>query len=94
MVDTIERDLRESSEREVSSKVVGEKIITALKAVDDVAYVRFASVYREFRHVADFIDELKGLLPQECQTIELDQMATSGSDTIASSKAGKGGQDD
>ncbi len=76
IVDGIERDLRESNDREVLSKVVGEKIITALKAVDDVAYVRFASVYREFKDVADFIEELKGLLPQECQTIELDKIAS------------------
>ena len=96
MVDAIERDLRESNEREVPSKVVGEKIITALKAVDDVAYVRFASVYREFRHVADFIDELKGLLPSECQTIELDQMAAPGNGASVSvaSGTGKGRQDD
>jgi transcriptional repressor NrdR len=76
IVDGIERDLRESNDREVSSKVVGEQIITALKAVDDVAYVRFASVYREFKDVADFIDELKGLLPKECQTIELGKIAS------------------
>ncbi len=69
-VDVIERDLRETSEREIPSKIVGEKIIEALKKIDDVAYVRFASVYREFKDVADFIQELKGLIPQECQPIE------------------------
>ncbi len=74
MVAGIERDLREGSEREVLSKVVGEKIITALKGVDDVAYVRFASVYREFKDVADFIQELQALLPDDCRPIELDQM--------------------
>ena len=73
-VDTIERDLRDSSEREISSKVVGEKIISALKQIDDVAYVRFASVYREFKDVADFIQELKGLIPKECQPIEFDSI--------------------
>ena len=71
-VDAIERDLRESPEREISSKVVGEKIICVLKEIDDVAYVRFASVYREFKDVADFIAELKGLIPKECQPIEFD----------------------
>ena len=70
MVETIEQGLRESTEREISSKVVGEKIIQALKQVDDVAYVRFASVYREFKDVADFIQELKGLLPKECHSVE------------------------
>jgi len=74
VVDAIEKDLRESNEREVPSKIVGEKIITALKDIDDVAYVRFASVYREFKDVADFLDELKGLLPRECQSPELDQL--------------------
>jgi transcriptional repressor NrdR len=71
-VDTIERDLREAPEREIPSTAVGEKIITALKEIDDVAYVRFASVYREFKDVADFISELKSLIPKECQPIEFD----------------------
>lgn len=73
VVDAIEKDLRESNEKEVSSKAVGEKIITALKGIDDVAYVRFASVYREFKDVADFLVELKGLLPKDCSP-ELDQL--------------------
>ncbi len=63
IVDNIERDLREINEREIPSKEVGEKIIKALKDIDDVAYVRFASVYREFKHVDDFIQELKRLIP-------------------------------
>jgi transcriptional repressor NrdR len=74
MVEVIEQELRESNEREISSKVVGEKIIKALKKVDDVAYVRFASVYREFKDVADFIQELKGLLPKECQPVEFEHL--------------------
>ena len=61
-VDTIERDLRETNEREIPAKLVGEKIIKALKKIDDVAYVRFASVYREFKDVDDFINELKGIV--------------------------------
>lgn len=75
MVDAIEKELREGSERELPSSAVGEKIIQALKAVDDVAYVRFASVYREFKDVADFIQELKGLIPKECLPIEFDQIS-------------------
>jgi transcriptional repressor NrdR len=74
IVEVIELALRESNDREIASTVVGEKIIQALKRVDDVAYVRFASVYREFKDVADFIQELKGLLPKECQPIEFDQL--------------------
>jgi transcriptional repressor NrdR len=70
LVDGIERDLREINEREVSSKVVGEKIIQALKQVDDVAYVRFASVYREFKDITDFIQELKGLRPEDSHALD------------------------
>jgi len=61
-VDSIERDLRETNELEIPAKLVGEKIIKALKKIDDVAYVRFASVYREFKDVDDFINELKDLV--------------------------------
>ena len=52
-VDTIEHDIRDLGEREISSTHVGEKIIEALKQIDDVAYVRFAYVYREFKDVAE-----------------------------------------
>ena len=72
MVDEIEQGLREQNEREIPSKAVGEKIIEALKKIDDVAYVRFASVYREFKDVADFIEELRGLLPKDCLPAEFD----------------------
>lgn len=72
MVDDIELGLREGSDREIPSKAVGEKIIEALKKLDDVAYVRFASVYREFKDVADFIEELKGLLPKDCLPAEFE----------------------
>ncbi|MCP4021005.1 MAG: transcriptional repressor NrdR [Desulfobacteraceae bacterium] len=65
MVETIERQLRELNDKEIPSHVVGEKIIERLKEIDDVAYVRFASVYREFKDVDDFIQELKSLIPKE-----------------------------
>lgn len=71
IVDDIERDLREGRDREVSAKVVGEKIINALKDLDDVAYVRFASVYREFKDVTDFIQELESLIHKEHQSTDL-----------------------
>ncbi|MDA8134834.1 MAG: transcriptional regulator NrdR [Desulfobacteraceae bacterium] len=74
LVDEIEQGLREGNDREILSKVVGEKIIEALKKIDDVAYVRFASVYREFKDVADFIEELKGLLPKDCLPVEFDRV--------------------
>lgn len=67
-VDTIERDLRDAKEREIPANLVGEKIIKALKKIDDVAYVRFASVYREFKDVDDFINELKGLVHSQSVT--------------------------
>ena len=67
-VDTIERDLRDAGEREIPANLVGEKIIKALKEIDDVAYVRFASVYREFKDVDDFINELKGLVHSQSVT--------------------------
>ncbi len=67
-VDIIERELRETNEREIPAKLVGEKIIKALKEIDDVAYVRFASVYREFKDVDDFINELKGLVHSQSVT--------------------------
>ncbi len=64
IVDEIERELQDLPQREISSSIVGEKIISALKKEDDVAYVRFASVYREFADVTDFIQELKSMMPK------------------------------
>lgn len=61
-LDDLERDLREASKKEIPSQILGEKIMHRLHGLDDVAYVRFASVYREFKDVNDFMDELKGLL--------------------------------
>ncbi len=67
IVDSIERDFREVNEKEISSRIVGNKIMEQLHVLDDVAYVRFASVYREFKDVDDFIEELKSLIPLERQ---------------------------
>lgn len=79
-VDAIELYLREKNEREIPSKIVGEKIIDALKQIDEVAYVRFASVYREFKDVADFIQELKGLLPKDCLPLEFEAFSDKADD--------------
>jgi len=49
-------------ESEVAGTLIGEKLMEALKSLDEVAYVRFASVYRDFRDVASFRAELEGLL--------------------------------
>lgn len=54
MISRIEKKLRQLGEREVSSKVVGEIVMTELKQIDDVAYVRFASVYRDFQDIEAF----------------------------------------
>ena len=61
-VDELERTLQEMGEKEISSSVVGERVMNKLHELDDVAYVRFASVYREFKDVNDFMLELKDLL--------------------------------
>ena len=58
----LERDLKETGEKEIPSHIIGEKIMSKLHELDDIAYVRFASVYREFKDVNDFVDELKKLL--------------------------------
>jgi transcriptional repressor NrdR len=61
-IDDMERDLREAEEKEIPAAVIGEKIMAKLHELDAVAYVRFASVYREFKDVNDFVSELKKLL--------------------------------
>jgi transcriptional repressor NrdR len=62
--DRIERMLQERGEKEVSSSVIGEAIMRALYDLDKVAYVRFASVYRSFEDVNEFMRELKDLIHQ------------------------------
>ncbi len=61
LVAAVERQLQEVGDREVRSSVIGETVMARLKDLDPVAYVRFASVYREFRDVKDFVSELAGL---------------------------------
>jgi transcriptional repressor NrdR len=60
--DTIEHKLQDYSAKEISSQVVGEWVMEGLPTLDEVAYVRFASVYRQFKDVNEFMDELKTLL--------------------------------
>lgn len=60
-VDEIEREVRSSLEREVSSEYIGELVMDKLRQLDDVAYVRFASVYRQFKDVDRFIEEVEQL---------------------------------
>ena len=64
-IDEMEHDLKETGEKEIPASVIGEKIMIKLHEIDDVAYVRFASVYREFKDVNDFVSELKKLLSKQ-----------------------------
>lgn len=61
-VGDIEADVYENFDREVPSRYIGEKVIEALRVIDQVAFVRFASVYREFKDVNDFVVELQPIL--------------------------------
>jgi transcriptional repressor NrdR len=62
MANAIESQLQEEFDMEVESRFIGEKCMVQLQNVDQVAYVRFASVYREFKDFKDFVDELQPLL--------------------------------
>ncbi|HOX45325.1 MAG TPA: transcriptional regulator NrdR [Myxococcota bacterium] len=61
-VDELERRVLESGDREVTSQVLGEDVMRFLQATDDVAYVRFASVYRSFKDLKEFMSELQDLV--------------------------------
>ena len=62
IVEGLERELHEVGDKEIPSSYIGERIMERLRQVDPVAYVRFASVYRDFRDVSEFLEELKHLL--------------------------------
>ena len=62
IVAAVEADVYQHFEMEVPSRYIGERIFEALREVDDVAFVRFASVYREFQDVNDFVEELEPML--------------------------------
>ncbi len=65
LVDEVETEVFKLEEREVSSDVIGEIVMNRLEKLDAVAYVRFASVYREFKDINTFMDELKKVLDKE-----------------------------
>jgi transcriptional repressor NrdR len=65
IVDEVEQMLQETSEREMPTGTIGQKVIERLRELDKVAYVRFASVYRQFEDVDQFMKELKDLLEQQ-----------------------------
>ncbi len=62
LIDQVELEIFNKEEKEIPSKLIGEIIMNRLKNLDSVAYVRFASVYREFKDVNTFMDELKKML--------------------------------
>jgi len=64
LVDNIESQISNSLKREVESQEIGEMLMDALKDLDEIAYVRFASVYRQFKDINTFINELKKLLKE------------------------------
>lgn len=65
MIDEVEKLLHNELEREIPSKLIGELVMDKLKLLDEVAYVRFASVYRQFKDLNTFIDELTKLLNEK-----------------------------
>ena len=62
LINKLEAELRKSKSKEIQSNVIGEKLMTMLKKLDKIAYIRFASVYRSFADVTDFQKELKELI--------------------------------
>ena len=62
LVDEIEQHFQESGEKEISAVAVGEKVVKELYNLDSVAYVRFASVYRDFKDVNEFMAEIKDII--------------------------------
>lgn len=64
-VDAIMSELESEYEREVPSTIIGQKVMNKLEELDEVAYVRFASVYRRFRDVNQFLSEVEGLIGRE-----------------------------
>jgi transcriptional repressor NrdR len=62
LVDNIQKNLYNRLDQEVTSKQIGEMVMEGLKDIDEVAYVRFASVYRSFKDISSFMSELEGML--------------------------------
>ena len=62
IVDEIENDIFSTLDKEISTKEIGQKVMDALKKIDEVAYVRFASVYRQFKDIDTFMQELSALM--------------------------------
>lgn len=65
LVENIEKSIYNSLEKEITSQAIGEMVMDRLKALDQVAYVRFASVYRQFKDINTFMEELNKLLDEK-----------------------------
>jgi transcriptional repressor NrdR len=65
VVERIEKKIQEIGKSEVSTQIIGEEVMKELHELDQVAYVRFASVYREFKDLSEFMNELKELLKED-----------------------------
>jgi transcriptional repressor NrdR len=65
LIDQIESKLHSSMEKEIPSELIGELVMSGLKELDEVSYVRFASVYRQFKDINTFINELTKLLNEK-----------------------------
>ena len=76
--DKVEKELRNSMEREIPSRVIGEVLMKYLKNLDHVAYVRFASVYREFTDIDNFMQELEALKDNTSNKAKPDLIAQEG----------------
>ena len=68
LVENIQKKIYNSLEQEVSSKKIGEMVMEGLKEIDEVAYVRYASVYRSFKDLSSFMAELKQMMKAEMKT--------------------------
>lgn len=65
VVNSIERTLQNSLQNEIPTSYIGELVMRKLKEIDEVAYIRFASVYRQFKDISDFVDELNRILAEK-----------------------------
>ncbi|MCC8180269.1 MAG: transcriptional regulator NrdR [Planctomycetes bacterium] len=65
LVDAIEREVMDRPDREIPSREIGEMVMTKLRKLDEVAYVRFASVYREYQKLDEFINEIRTINPDD-----------------------------
>ena len=74
LVDELEAELQQQTAREVSSSEIGELVLRQLQSISEVAYIRFASVYRQFQGIRDFVDTLNHLQNQQISDVEPEQI--------------------